>query len=386
MTSASVTLVTMDENSANDLIEELSDEESEVLEEAFEELRDNESEVVEGVLEELSAEEPDDSEEPASEADDACEDHADDAESADGEELEEEESDADEFDADELDDSGRDADEPDGEDPEATEPEEAVPESVEDGEASPEEADESDDADGDGSGNGAEGFTAYADMREYSDDEDDEDDGHLSIFDWVIRIAFGISAVMILGSFSVIYALMSGCISLQQRHTIVEEGSVIGSEAGSAEDDELVQTQIPRFDRVEASSHRYSWNDAYLPDHVNDFDPQTVWAEGADGIGTGEWIELQADEPQVIVGLRIRIGYPSEEEEWRYEAFCRPADVDISLSDGTELAFSLEDKADGFQVIEFDEPHEVTSIRLTIETVHMGESYYDTCIAEIQAY
>lgn len=375
----------MDENRTDDWVEELPDEDlpgedlpdeelpDELLPDAM--IADEEPETPEETLDELTTEKDDQLE---SEEDASCDDGSgesaadDDSGSEASEDLEEE--------------TGPEDSET-GETAEAETESEAGDETDDDAESGAEaESDEEAAGSEDGIENTAEGFTAYADMREYSDEEDDEDDGGLTIFDWVIRIAFGISAFMIIGSFSVIYALMSGCISLQQRHTIVEEGSVIGSEAGSEEDEDLVQTHIPRFNRVEASSHRYSWNDAYLPEHVNDFDPQTVWAEGADGIGTGEWIELQTDEPQVVVGLRIRVGYPSEGEPWRYEAFCRPADVDISLSDGTQIAFSLDDKADGFQVIEFDEPHEVTSIRLTIETVHMGESYYDTCIAEIQAY
>lgn len=123
------------------------------------------------------------------------------------------------------------------------------------------------------------------------------------------------------------------------------------------------------------------YSDSYGPENVLSDDITHAWnAE----YSSGDWIQLDADAPQTIHGLRILNGYAKREDV--YYKNCRPRDITIELSDGYTQTATLEDLYGKKQDIKFDKAHSTDYVKLTIETSYPGNKYDDCCISRIEAY
>lgn len=164
--------------------------------------------------------------------------------------------------------------------------------------------------------------------------------------------------------------------STEQTSEVKEEE---GKESSAAT--EIVR-EAPVFTRANCSSIRNTDSEAgqYSVGAVIDGDLQTKWAPQNANRGLGEWIEIIADEPQYVTGIRIANGYPRDQITW--ERNNRVKECTISFGDGTYLNVTLLDQKD-LQTVEFGREVETSSIRITINSLYYGTKWRDVAIAEI---
>ena len=122
----------------------------------------------------------------------------------------------------------------------------------------------------------------------------------------------------------------------------------------------------------------------YGKNNTIDDNPSTAWNEGADGDGSGEWLEFSASSPQLVSSIDIVGGYPKSDEV--YYNNNRPRDITITFSDGTSVSTTLSDTMGAWQTITLSQPVATTSVRITIDSVYTGSMYNDCSFAEIKFY
>ena len=86
---------------------------------------------------------------------------------------------------------------------------------------------------------------------------------------------------------------------------------------------------------------------------------------------------------QGVIAFISSVTYQKTED--LYYKNSRPKKIKLTFSDGRSKSFKLKDYY-GMQQIDFDEPIESDSVRVTIESVYKGKKYKDTVISEIEWY
>ena len=134
---------------------------------------------------------------------------------------------------------------------------------------------------------------------------------------------------------------------------------------------------------VEASSELSERGMTHSADRICDGSLNDAWVEGASGQGIGENVRFTFDDVYCFSGMRINAGYQKTED--LYYKNSRPKKIKLTFSDGRSKSFKLKDYY-GMQQIDFDEPIESDSVRVTIVSVYKGKKYKDTVISEIEWY
>lgn len=146
-------------------------------------------------------------------------------------------------------------------------------------------------------------------------------------------------------------------------------------------------------DEARASSFlKNNWNkfsENYHPNYILDDNPQTAWVEGANGQGTGEWIEWDLTPLHQVDAVRLNIKSGYQKSKSLHAANSTPTKVRITAyHQGIQVA--QEDKVLsprwGRQTVSFTLPPErgLDRIRLTVLAVKAGRKYQDTCISDVQ--
>ena len=124
---------------------------------------------------------------------------------------------------------------------------------------------------------------------------------------------------------------------------------------------------------------------SYTPKNVVDQDSSTTWAEGVDGFGRDEWIQLDLGGVKTVKRLEIINGLVNSNNG--YKKNNRLKEARLEFSDGNYMIIDLEDDNIEEQKIDLGENGVKTSfIRLVILDVYGGDKYNDTCISRIKAY
>jgi uncharacterized membrane protein YvbJ len=140
----------------------------------------------------------------------------------------------------------------------------------------------------------------------------------------------------------------------------------------------------PVFNTITASSKLVESNYNYDPINVADGNKETVWVEGASGDGLGEWVKLESDTEQGIVGFSVINGYSKSDN--LYYANNRVAKLLVEFSDGTSTIFNLTDRNFNEQGVTFTNIKKTKYVKFTIMEVYNGSKYSDTCISEIRVF
>ena len=132
--------------------------------------------------------------------------------------------------------------------------------------------------------------------------------------------------------------------------------------------------------RVTASSELPT----YKASNVADRDTKTAWAEGGQGSGAGEWLELRPEAPKPLSAIFIAPGYA--ESDALFAANARPKTVRIELNGERQFTGQIPDRNFGFQgyripVSGYEKP--VKSVRLTFEDVWPGKTSDDLCVTDV---
>ena len=131
----------------------------------------------------------------------------------------------------------------------------------------------------------------------------------------------------------------------------------------------------------------------YLPYHAFDGAKETTWAEGSDGDGVGEWLQIDFARPTPVGGFEIMNGY------WRLDQRLvennRVKRIRVDFSDGESEEFTLADPVSGEyqptltgsgERLTFTKTHITTDVRFTILEVYPGNRWNDTCITDISLF
>ena len=133
------------------------------------------------------------------------------------------------------------------------------------------------------------------------------------------------------------------------------------------------------FSKISASSTLAPQKEhTYDVKNIADEDWGTVWAEGAKGDGSGEWIEATLEVPKPMESLEITGGYQSDET--LFNANARPKRVEIVLNNEHRFEETLPDEevAVTIPVIGYNKP--VKTVRVIIKAVYPGKKWQDCVI------
>lgn len=119
----------------------------------------------------------------------------------------------------------------------------------------------------------------------------------------------------------------------------------------------------------------------YEAANVSDANWETVWAEGAKGNGTGEWIEATLEVPKPVQAVGIQGGYQTDET--LFAANGRPKRVEIILNADHRFEATLPDEETfvDVPVIGYDKP--VKTVRIVIKEVYPGDRWKDCVITSL---
>lgn len=124
---------------------------------------------------------------------------------------------------------------------------------------------------------------------------------------------------------------------------------------------------------------------SYEAKNLCDNDPNTCWAEGADGAGIGESFTVECFEEVTMSGLIISNGYCKSQK--LFELNNRLKDITIVFDDGSQMRTTLKD---GFEnrkaVVDFGRDVTTKTVTVIIESVYNGDDYNDTCVSEVEYY
>ena len=131
-------------------------------------------------------------------------------------------------------------------------------------------------------------------------------------------------------------------------------------------------------------------DDGYVPSNTVDGSLNTVWQEGADGGGAGEWIRYDFDgESTQISSIGIYSGDARSQKHYYNNG--RPVEIAIVFYNGGDvvtetLNYVCEDEVFEMQYINLNKPVEVTSVEIQLVDVVEGTYFSDACISEVEFY
>jgi hypothetical protein len=136
-----------------------------------------------------------------------------------------------------------------------------------------------------------------------------------------------------------------------------------------------------------------NWNkyeENYHPSYVLDDDPKTAWVEGAEGDGLGESLTIPVSNLQSARTVRLVIfnGYQKSKGLLEANAAVKQLTVTVRGPSGRESArkqLTLEREM-GPQSFDIPMTGSVADIVLTIDSVHPGSKYRDTCVSDVQLF
>lgn len=117
---------------------------------------------------------------------------------------------------------------------------------------------------------------------------------------------------------------------------------------------------------------------SYVAANAADDITDSMWCEGSDGDGTGEWIEFTFDAPKKVSRLRLLNGIGTSLPLWMKANRAKAAT--LTFSDGTKHALEIKPN---FRPVELSFPVvSTTSVRITFTEVLKGTEYNDLCVSE----
>ncbi len=146
-------------------------------------------------------------------------------------------------------------------------------------------------------------------------------------------------------------------------------------------------------DHAEASSFlKSSWNkfeENYHPSYVLDDDPKTAWVEGVAGDGVGQQLTIPVSALGSARAVKVVIFNGYQKSKALLLANGAPKSLTLATVAGRlqtgSTTITLERKL-GPQTFEVPMKGGLTAVTLTINTVHPGATYQDTCISDVQLF
>ncbi|HEX5749361.1 MAG TPA: hypothetical protein VFZ09_24245 [Archangium sp.] len=136
-----------------------------------------------------------------------------------------------------------------------------------------------------------------------------------------------------------------------------------------------------------------NWNkyeENYHPSYVLDDDVKTAWVEGAEGDGIGESLTIPVSALKSARAIRLVVfnGYQKSKALLSANSAPRQLTVTVRGPGGQESAktqLTLERKM-GPQSFDIPVTGAVADVVLTVDSVHPGSKYKDTCVSDVQVF
>ena len=152
--------------------------------------------------------------------------------------------------------------------------------------------------------------------------------------------------------------------------------------AAPEEEREEVKVQVARATESSHIEQEGKDNTAYA---AIDGDVTTSWQEGVSGAGEGSWIRFELQQEYEITFMTFNLGNWNDEKDY-YNGNNRPKELLVKFGDGNdtyELPFP--DEKQQFQ-FDLETPIRTNVVEIEIQSVYPGDSWDDTCIAEVGIY
>jgi hypothetical protein len=149
---------------------------------------------------------------------------------------------------------------------------------------------------------------------------------------------------------------------------------------------------VLRAPEAQATSYlKSNWNkytENYHPSYALDENPATAWVEGVDGLGGGETLTIPVSTISSARALQLRIRNGYQKSDTLLAANAAPKDVKITVRSSTGAVVALKEatleKKMGWQEVVVDlAGRGVSSVEITLVTMHPGKTYQDTCISDV---
>lgn len=145
---------------------------------------------------------------------------------------------------------------------------------------------------------------------------------------------------------------------------------------------------VEYIDTVVASSELTDSSNTYKVEALFDENKDTCWAEGVDGNGEGEYIEIYFTEPMYIKEIDLLNGYMKNEDVYNKNGKIKR--VEVAFSDGYTYEQSLgdwtysevEERLVGDSIY-LEEPICTEYLKITVLEAEAGEKYADICLSEL---
>ena len=151
-----------------------------------------------------------------------------------------------------------------------------------------------------------------------------------------------------------------------------------------------------RPEQATATSYlKSNWNkytENYHPMYVLDGNPKTAWVEGAEGNGEGSVLTLPVSSitSAKAVKLRVRNGYQKSASLLTANAAPNKVTVSLLNHQGQTVATTQATltATEGWQEIVLAGPisKRFDAVELTVNSVHAGRTYRDTCISDVEIW
>lgn len=122
---------------------------------------------------------------------------------------------------------------------------------------------------------------------------------------------------------------------------------------------------------------------SYSVKNLLDGRAETAWIEGDRGSGLGASVELQLGEAREVRAVEVWNGYQASGD--LFVRHNRVKDVEVTLSDGTKVPFTLKD-ALGRQVLTLPKATSTSSLKIKLRSVYAGTTFGDTPLSELRVY
>lgn len=122
---------------------------------------------------------------------------------------------------------------------------------------------------------------------------------------------------------------------------------------------------------------------SYAPEKTLDKQAGTMWIEGEETAGLGEYVQYDFPATTTISSIEIRPGNFYSKDFWTRHN--RVKEVQVKFQTGSPQRFILDDKQE-VQVIKLEAPVKTRFVRIILKGVYQGTTFNDTCISEVRFF
>ena len=122
----------------------------------------------------------------------------------------------------------------------------------------------------------------------------------------------------------------------------------------------------------------------YDAKNIRSFWGEEMWSEGANGPGTGEWLELEPEVAKPLTAISILPGCSKSSE--LFQANARPKKVRVDLNGEHQFTVDVPDSGNVCELPVSDYSKPVSKVRMTFLEVWPGSLYEDLCVTGVRLH